>query len=115
MITKPDKNKVRQTRHARVRRKIAECPRLNVFRSNKNIYAQLIDDVAGVTLASASTLDTNVENGTKTEEASAVGKLIAERGLEKNIKKVVFDRGGYLYHGRVKALAEAARENGLVF
>ena len=102
MITKPDKNKVRQTRHARVRRKIsgtAECPRLNVFRSNKNI----------------STLDTNVENGTKTEEASAVGKLIAERGLEKNIKKVVFDRGGYLYHGRVKALAEAARENGLVF
>ena len=106
MITKPDKNKVRQTRHARVRRKIsgtAECPRLNVFRSNKNIYAQLIDDVAGVTLASASTLDTNVE------------KLIAERGLEKNIKKVVFDRGGYLYHGRVKALAEAARENGLVF
>ena len=93
----------------------AECPRLNVFRSNKNIYAQLIDDVAGVTLASASTLDTNVENGTKTEEASAVGKLIAERGLEKNIKEVVFDRGGYLYHGRVKALAEAARENGLVF
>ena len=117
MITKPDKNKVRQNRHARVRRKIsgtAECPRLNVFRSN-NIYAQLIDDVAGVTLASASTLDTNVENGTKTEEAVAVGKLIAERGLEKNIKKVVFDRGGYLYHGRVKALAESARENGLVF
>lgn len=118
MISKPDKNKVRQNRHARVRRKIsgtAECPRLNVFRSNKNIYAQLIDDVAGVTLASASTLDANVENGTKTEEAVAVGKLIAERGLEKNIKEVVFDRGGYLYHGRVKALAESARENGLVF
>lgn len=118
MISKPDKNKTRQKRHTRVRGKIsgtAECPRLNVFRSNKNIYAQVIDDVAGVTLASASTLDTNVENGTKTEEASAVGKLIAERGLEKNIKEVVFDRGGYLYHGRVAALAEAARENGLEF
>ncbi|MCQ9209602.1 50S ribosomal protein L18 [Granulicatella seriolae] len=118
MISKPDKNKVRQARHARVRRKIsgtAECPRLNVFRSNKNIYAQLIDDVAGVTLASASTVDTKVAEGTKTSDASAVGKLIAERGLEKNIKKVVFDRGGYLYHGRVKALAEAARENGLEF
>ena len=118
MISKPDKNKVRQARHARVRRKIsgtAECPRLNVFRSNKNIYAQLIDDVAGVTLASASTVDTKVAEGTKTSDASAVCKLIAERGLEKNIKKVVFDRGGYLYHGRVKALAEAARENGLEF
>lgn len=118
MITKPDKNKVRQARHARVRRKIsgtAECPRLNVFRSNTNIYAQLIDDVAGVTLASASTLDPSVEKGTKTEKAIAVGKLIAVRGLEKNIKKVVFDRGGYLYHGRVKALADAARENGLEF
>ena len=118
MISKPDKNKLRLKRHRRIRGKIsgtAERPRLSIFRSNKNIYAQLIDDVAGVTLASASTLDTNVENGTKTEEASAVGKLIAERGLEKNIKEVVFDRGGYLYHGRVKALAEAARENGLVF
>ena len=118
MITKPDKNKVRQNRHARVRRKIsgtAECPRLNVFRSNKNIYAQLIDDVAGVTLASASTLDTNVENGTKTEEASAVGKLIAERAKAAGITKVAFDRSGFKYHGRVQTLADAAREAGLQF
>lgn len=118
MITKPDKNKVRQVRHARVRSKIsgtAECPRLNVFRSNKHIYAQVIDDVAGVTLASASTLDKDVATATKTDQATAVGKLVAERAAQKNIKKVVFDRGGYLYHGRVKALAEAARENGLEF
>ena len=118
MITKPDKNKVRQARHARVRRKIsgtAECPRLNVFRSNKNIYAQLIDDVAGVTLASASTLDKEVSKGTKTEQAVVVGKLVAERAVAKGISEVVFDRGGYLYHGRVKALAESARENGLKF
>lgn len=118
MITKPDKNKVRKARHARVRRKIsgtAERPRLNVFRSNKHIYAQLIDDVAGVTLASASDHDETIEKGTKTELATAVGKLIAERGQEKGIKNVVFDRGGYLYHGRVQALAEAARENGLDF
>ena len=118
MNTKPDKNKVRKTRHARVRRKIsgtAECPRLNVFRSNKNIYAQLIDDVAGVTLASASTLDKEVSKGTKTEQAVAVGKLVAERANAKGISEVVFDRGGYLYHGRVKALADAARENGLKF
>ena len=118
MITKPDKNKVRQARHARVRRKIsgtAECPRLNVFRSNKNIYAQLIDDVAGVTLASASTKESEIASGTKTEAAAAVGKLIAERSVAKGIKEVVFDRGGYLYHGRVQALAEAARENGLDF
>ena len=118
MITKPDKNKVRQARHARVRRKIsgtAECPRLNVFRSNKNIYAQLIDDVAGVTLASASALDKEISGATKTEQAQAVGKLIAERAAAKGIKEVVFDRGGYLYHGRVQALAEAARENGLEF
>ena len=118
MITKPDKNKVRQARHARVRRKIsgtAECPRLNVFRSNKNIYAQLIDDVAGVTLASASTLDKEVSKGTKTEQAVVVGKLVAERAVAKGISEVVFDRGGYLYHGRVKALADSARENGLKF
>ena len=118
MISKPDKNKIRQKRHRRVRGKLsgtADRPRLNVFRSNTGIYAQLIDDVAGVTLASASTVDTKVAEGTKTSDASAVGKLIAERGLEKNIKKVVFDRGVYLYHGRVKALAEAARENGLEF
>ena len=116
MITKPDKNKTRQKRHRRVRNKIsgtAECPRLNIFRSNKNIYAQVIDDVAGVTLASASALDKEISGGTKTE--TAVGKLVAERAAEKGIKKVVFDRGGYLYHGRVQALAEAARENGLEF
>lgn len=118
MITKPDKNKMRQKRHARVRSKIsgtAECPRLNVFRSNKNIYAQVIDDVAGVTLASASTLDKEVSKGTKTEQAIVVGKLVAERAVAKGISEVVFDRGGYLYHGRVKALADSARENGLKF
>lgn len=118
MITKPDKNKVRKKRHQRVRAKIsgtAECPRLNVYRSNKNIYAQIIDDVAGVTLVSASALDKEISGGTKTEQAAAVGSLIAKRAQEKAIKNVVFDRGGYLYHGRVAALAEAARENGLEF
>ena len=117
MITKPDKNKLRKKRHARVINRIsgtAECPRLNVFRSNTHIYAQLIDDVAGVTLASASSNEESI-SGTKVEQATAVGKLIAERGAEKGLKAVVFDRGGYIYHGRVKALAEAARENGLEF
>ena len=119
MISKPDKNKLRKKRHQRIRRKIsgtAECPRLNVFRSNKNIYAQLIDDVEGVTLASASTLDSEVsEEDSKIEQAATVGKLIAERAKENDITEVVFDRGGYQYHGRVKALAESARENGLEF
>ncbi|GEL13250.1 50S ribosomal protein L18 [Lapidilactobacillus concavus] len=119
MISKPDKNKTRQKRHTRVRAKIsgtAERPRLNVFRSNKNIYAQLIDDVEGVTLASASTLDKELNaTGTKVEEAQQVGELIAKRAQAKNITEVVFDRGGYLYHGRVQALAESARENGLKF
>lgn len=118
MISKPDKNKLRVKRHKRVRGKIsgtAARPRLNVFRSNANIYAQLIDDVAGVTLASASALDKEISGGNKTEQAQAVGKLVAERATEKGIKEVVFDRGGYLYHGRVAALAEAARENGLEF
>ncbi len=118
MISKPDKNKTRQKRHMRVRNKIsgtAERPRLNVFRSNKNIYAQVIDDVAGVTLVSASTLDSEVAAGNKTEQATLVGKLVAERAAAKKISEVVFDRGGYLYHGRVQALAEAARENGLQF
>ncbi len=118
MITKPDKNKTRQKRHMRVRNKIsgnAERPRLNVFRSNKNIYAQVIDDVAGVTLVSASTLDSEVSEANKTDEAKAVGALVAKRAVEKKITNVVFDRGGYLYHGRVQALAEAARENGLKF
>ncbi|MFC6316397.1 MULTISPECIES: 50S ribosomal protein L18 [Lapidilactobacillus] len=119
VISKPDKNKTRQKRHTRVRGKIsgtAERPRLNIFRSNKNIYAQLIDDVAGVTLASASTQDKELTaTGTKVEQAQQVGELIAKRAEDKGIKAVVFDRGGYLYHGRVQALAEAARENGLQF
>lgn len=120
MIKKTSKNVSRQARHARVRAKISgtpECPRLNVFRSSKHIYAQLIDDVNGVTLASASTLDKDIEvaNGGNLEAASVVGKAIAERGLEKGLKSVKFDRGGYIYHGRVKALAEAAREAGLEF
>jgi large subunit ribosomal protein L18 len=118
VISKPDKNKKRLKRHQRVRNHIsgtAERPRLNVYRSNKNIYAQVIDDVAGVTLASASTLDKELSEGTKTELAAAVGKLVAERATAKGITEVVFDRGGYLYHGRVAALAEAARENGLQF
>lgn len=118
MISKPDKNKLRLKRHKRIRGKIsgtAERPRLSIFRSNKNIYAQLIDDVAGVTLASASTLDENVSDATKLEQASAVGKAIAEAAKAKNISTVVFDRSGYLYHGRIQALADAARENGLDF
>lgn len=118
MISKPDKNKLRLKRHRRIRGKIsgtAERPRLSIFRSNKNIYAQLIDDVAGVTLASASTLDENVSDATKVEQAAAVGKAIAEAAKAKNISTVVFDRSGYLYHGRVQALADVARENGLDF
>ena len=118
MISKPDKNKLRLKRHRRIRGKISgpsERPRLSIFRSNKNIYAQLIDDVAGVTLASASTLDENVSDATKVEQAAAVGKAIAEAAKAKNISTVVFDRSGYLYHGRVQALADAARENGLDF
>ncbi len=118
MISKPDKNKLRKKRHMRVRNKIsgtAECPRLNVFRSNTNIYAQLIDDVAGVTLVSASTQDKSIAEGSKSEKAQAVGKLIAERAIEKGFKSVVFDRGGYVYHGRIKTLADAAREAGLEF
>ena len=118
MVSKPDKNKLRLKRHRRIRGKIsgtAERPRLSIFRSNKNIYAQLIDDVAGVTLASASTLDENVSDATKVEQAAAVGKAIAEAAKAKNISTVVFDRSGYLYHGRVQALADAARENGLDF
>ncbi|MFC4411878.1 50S ribosomal protein L18 [Chungangia koreensis] len=119
MITKQDKNQVRKKRHGRVRAKIsgtAERPRLNVYRSNKHIYAQLIDDAAGVTIASATTMEKGFEGSTgSTEAAVKVGEAIAKRAVEKNVTKVVFDRGGYLYHGRVKALAEAARENGLEF
>ena len=112
------RNDVRLKRHARVRAKISgtpECPRLNVFRSNAHIHAQVIDDVNGVTLASASSVNMKLENGSNIEAATAVGKAVAEAALAKNIKKVVFDRGGYVYHGRVKALAEAAREAGLEF
>ena len=108
------RNDVRLKRHARVRRKISgtpECPRLNVFRSNAHIHAQIIDDVNGVTLVSASSVEMKLENGGNIAAATAVGKEIAERA----IKNVVFDRGGYIYHGRVKALAEAAREAGLEF
>ena len=116
MIKKADSNKARAKRHARVRAKISgtpERPRLNVYRSTKHIYAQLIDDVNGVTLASASSMDKDFEGvGGNTE---AVGTKIAERALAKNITEVVFDRGGYLYHGRVKELAEGAREGGLKF
>ena len=120
MITKADKNDVRKKRHARVRTKLSgtqERPRLNVFRSSQHIYAQVIDDVNGVTLASASTLDKDLTlNGTgNVEAAKQVGLLVAKRATEKGVSVVVFDRGGYLYHGRVKALAEAAREAGLQF
>lgn len=119
MITKQDKNQVRKKRHGRVRSKIsgtAQRPRLNVFRSNKNIYAQLIDDVAGVTLVSANSQEKVFEGvGSNAEAAAKIGETIAKRAAEKNITTVVFDRSGYLYHGRVKALAEAARENGLEF
>ncbi|MCK0473340.1 50S ribosomal protein L18 [Halalkalibacter sp. APA_J-10(15)] len=120
MITKPNKNAARKKRHLHVRRSITgtpERPRLNVFRSSKHIYAQLIDDVNGVTLASASTLDNEVNASelTKTEAAKAVGELVAKRAVEKGHESVVFDRGGYLYHGRVATLADAARENGLKF
>lgn len=119
MINRPDTKKARQKRHKRVRSKIsgtAQRPRLCVFRSTNNIYAQLIDDINGVTLAQASSLDKTVTgNGGNKEAARAVGKLIAERAAEKKITDVVFDRGGNIYHGRVKELAEGAREGGLNF
>ena len=118
MIKKPNRNRARLRRHARVRRKIsgtAECPRLNVFRSSKHIYAQIIDDLAGTTLVSASTMDKDfTEYGGNVEAAKAIGVKIAQKAIEKGITQVVFDRGGYIYHGRVKALAEGAREGGLV-
>ena len=119
MFVKEDKNKARQKRHLRVRNHIsgtAERPRLNVFRSLSNIYAQVIDDVNGVTLVSASTKDKDFQNyGGNIEAAKAVGQAVAKRALEKGITEVVFDRGGYVYHGRVAARAEAAREAGLKF
>ncbi|GIO28760.1 50S ribosomal protein L18 [Ornithinibacillus bavariensis] len=120
MITKPDKNVARKRRHNRVRKNLfgtAERPRLNVYRSNKHIYAQLIDDTNGVTLASASTVEKelNLDSTSSVEAATKVGELVAKRAQDKGHKSVVFDRGGYLYHGRVKALADAAREAGLEF
>ena len=119
MVNKADKNQARLHRHRRVRGKIsgtAECPRLNVYRSTNNIYAQLIDDVKGVTLCSASTLDKDFDgNGGNKEAARKVGLTIAQRAVEKGISEVVFDRGGHIYHGRVKELAEGAREGGLKF
>ena len=119
MIKKTDKKAMRLHRHVRVRGKISgtpECPRLNVFRSNANIYAQIIDDVNGVTLVAANTLEKDFEGTTgNIEAAKKVGQIVAQRALEKGINEVVFDRNGYLYHGRVAALAEGAREAGLKF
>ena len=119
MVSKVNKNAMRLKRHVRVRGKISgtpERPRLNVFRSNANIYAQIIDDVNGVTLVSANTLEKEFEGATgNIEAAKKVGALVAERAKAKGIEEVVFDRGGYIFHGRVAALAEGARENGLKF
>lgn len=119
MVSKTDRKFERQRRHKRVRNKIsgtAECPRLCMFRSNKGIYAQIIDDVKQTTLVSASTLDKEIKTKKANKEAAKeVGSLIAKRAKEKKIKDVVFDRSGYLYHGVVKELAEAAREEGLNF
>ena len=119
MIKRPDTRGQRIKRHIRVRGKIsgtAERPRLSVFRSESNIYAQIIDDVAGNTLVAASSVEKAFEgNGGNIEAAKKVGAMIAERALQKGIEEVVFDRGGYVYHGRVAALAEGAREGGLKF
>ena len=119
MVSNVNKKAMRLKRHIRVRGKISgtpECPRLNVFRSNDNIYAQIIDDVNGVTLVSANTLEKGFEGATgNAEAAKKVGTVLAERAKAKGIEEVVFDRGGYVYHGRVAALAEGAREAGLKF
>ena len=119
MVKKPNSKAARIKRHKRVRAKISgtpECPRLCVFRSAKHIYAQVIDDVNGVTLASASTMDKDFDAyGGNNEAAAKVGKTVAERAIAKNIETVVFDRGGFVYTGRVKELAEGAREGGLKF
>ena len=122
MIIKKDKNAIRQKRHGRIRNKISgtpECPRMNVFRSLSNIYVQFIDDTKGVTLASASTMDKDIAaqaaEMTKVDAAKLVGKEAAKRAMAKGIEAVVFDRGGYLYTGRVAAVAEGAREAGLKF
>ncbi len=119
MVKKLDRAKARAKRQFRVRKKITgtpECPRLNVFRSSKHIYAQIIDDVNGVTLACASTMDKDFSNAeSKVATARLIGKAVAEKGAAKGVTKVVFDRAGYLYHGRIKELAEGAREGGLQF
>ena len=119
MIKKPDTNAQRSKRHRRVRSKISgtsERPRLNVFRSERHIYAHVIDDIKGHTLCSASSLEKDFDSsGSNKEAARKVGKMVAERAVAKGIDTVVFDRGGYIYHGRVKELAEAAREGGLAF
>ena len=119
MVKLVDRAKARARRHARVRAKVsgtAACPRLNVFRSAKHIYAQVIDDVTGTTLCAASSMEKGFEgNGSNVEAAKKIGATVAERALAKGIENVVFDRGGYLYHGRVAELAEGAREGGLKF
>lgn len=120
MVSKRNKAELRQKKHERLRNRFSgtpERPRLSVFRSDKHMYAQIIDDVAGNTLCAASTLDkgANLENTSNIEAAQYVGKAIAEKALAKGIKQVVFDRGGFLYHGKVQALADAAREAGLEF
>lgn len=118
MLKKVSRNDERLRRHVRVRTKISgtpECPRLNVFRSNSNIHAQIIDDVNGKTLVSASSVELKLKNGGNVEAAKTVGTEVAKRALAANIENVVFDRGGYIYTGRVKALADAAREAGLKF
>lgn len=122
MITKEDRNKSRKVRHVRVRKRVfgtSERPRLSVYRSNKHIYAQVIDDEAGTTLAAASTLDAEVRerspNGSTADAAKVVGELVASRARARGITQVVFDRSGYLYHGRVAALADGARSGGLEF
>ena len=120
MIIKPSRNEMRKKRQMRVRDRVSgtpDMPRLNVFRSAKHIYAQIIDDVNQVTLVNASTIEKglDVKNGGNIDAAKLIGTLVAKRAKENNISKVVFDRAGYIYHGRVKALAEAAREAGLEF
>ena len=120
MINKTSRQEARKTRHYKIRKQVngtSERPRLNVFRSSNNISAQIIDDVKGITLVSATSLDKELKlkSGGNVEAATKVGELLAERAKKAKIKEVVFDRGGYLYHGRVKALAEAARAKGLEF
>ncbi|MDX9872038.1 MAG: 50S ribosomal protein L18 [Clostridia bacterium] len=120
MITKPDRKKVRQKKHLRIRQHIkgtAARPRLAVYRSLKHMYAQLIDDISGTTLVAASTLEASLkeENGGNIEAAKKVGEILGKKAVEKGIRAVVFDRGGNIYHGRVKAVAEGAREAGLKF